>query len=309
MEKNKILIVDNMNSAGMEMLKNKFSLIIKRGISNDEILRKYNYVDALIIRSIRKIDETFLEKAKFNLIATCSKGIDHIDVEAAKRNKIKIINSESGNSISAAEHTVGMILNILKQINFSDSKVREGNFKFYDFRRNELYGKKVGIIGFGKVGSYVGKLLLAFNVKLIVNDSDKKVIKSNPLFTFRDYEYIFSKCDIVSIHIPMSEENRDIISEKYLSIMKPDAIIINTSRGEVLDENYLIRILREKKIYYAGLDVFKGEPEINNKFFSLNNILLTNHIAGKTVESDERISVQVAQKILRYFNRYNAGAL
>ncbi len=297
----KILIADDMNPRGTGILKKKFYVVQKTGISNKEILNKYNGFDALIIRSIRKIDEVFLKKTGIGVIATCSKGVDHIDVKAAEKYGKKIINSESGNTISAAEHTVGMILNILKRINLSDTLVRKGEFNNYDFPRTELRGKKAGIIGYGRVGSYTANLLSAFNCRVFANDNNPEVVKKNPSADFRSASYIFRNCDIVSVHIPMSKANENFISGRLIGKMKKDSILINTSRGGVMDEKFLIKYLEQGKIYFCGLDVFKHEPCIDKRFMKLKNVLLTNHIAGKTSESSIRIAVDIANTLTNYF--------
>lgn len=297
----KILIADDMNPRGTGILKKYFYVVQKAGISNEEILNNYNGYDALVIRSIRNIDKDFLKKTGIKVIATCSKGLDHMDIAAAEKYGIRIINSESGNTVSAAEHTVGMILNILKRINLSDSLVREGKFTDYDFPRYELSGKKAGIIGYGRVGSYTGKLLSAFNCKILANDNNPDVVKNHPEVSFRSYKEIFSMCDIITIHIPLSSDNKNLFTGKFLSMMNPTAVLINTSRGEVINEAALIKLIKAGKIYYAGLDVFRNEPDINPHIRKLKNVLLTNHTAGKTIESNVRISEQVAEGIINYF--------
>jgi D-3-phosphoglycerate dehydrogenase len=298
----KILIADEMNESGEKLLEEYFYIKKDIGVSNQEILKKYIDFDVMIIRSIRKIDAEFLKSSGIKVIATCSKGVDHIDIKSAENFGIKIINSDSGNTISAAEHTVGLMLNILKRINLSDMLVRDGKFTEYDFPRHELCGKKVGIVGYGRVGSYVGKLLTAFGCNVYANDIDPEVIKRYPEVKFYECENLFAECDIITIHIPMSESNRNFISERFLNIMKNNSIIINTSRGDVIDEEALIDILEKQKIYFAGLDVFKDEPIVDDRIKRLTNVLLTNHIAGKTKESNKKISEDIAFSILKYYN-------
>ncbi|MCY7362313.1 MAG: hypothetical protein LH629_09645, partial [Ignavibacteria bacterium] len=149
----KILIADEIDLSGTETLsKKKFQVVSKFGISNAEIIKSHNNFDVLVIRSIRKIEKDFIEKTGFKVIATCSKGTDHIDCDFANKKKIKILNADDSNNISAAEHTLALILSIYKKINFSDKLVRENKFSFYNYERNEIYKKSIGVIGFGKVG-------------------------------------------------------------------------------------------------------------------------------------------------------------
>ena len=304
----KILIADEISLDGLKLLPaNKYHVKASFGISNRDIINKFGDFDVLVIRSIRKIDRDFLSKSSFKIIATCSKGTDHIDTEFAKTKSIKVINAEDSNNISAAEHTLTLLLCIYKNIIFSDKLVRKNKFSFYGYKRNELYGKSIGIIGFGKVGSYVGKLCSAFGMNVTANDTDGAVRKKNSDFKFKSLNYILKNCEVVSIHIPLTEKNLNFISKDKLKLLKPDCVLLNTSRGKVLDEEFLYKQLKEKKIYFAGLDVMCNEPNVNRKFFDLDNVILTNHIAGKTIESRERISGNIFKSIDENF--YKAGKI
>ncbi|MBS1519130.1 MAG: hypothetical protein JSS91_13675 [Bacteroidetes bacterium] len=300
----RVLISDDVDPSGIKILPvEKFKVIYKPGISDQDIFKNYSDFDVLVIRSIRKIDRKFLEKVSFKLIATCSKGTDHIDLKYAASKKIKIINAEEGNTVSAAEHTLALILNIYKGILRSDKLVREGRFRETGFRRNELMGKTIGIIGFGKVGSRVGKFCRAFGMNVIANDTDEKIIAKNKGFKFDTLNSVLKSSDIVSIHIPLNKRNANFFSENKLKNLKKDSVLINTSRGGIMDEKYLLKMLKSGKIRYAGLDVFRNEPHINKGFAELENVLLTNHTAGKTVESRERISGFIFKKINSLFQK------
>ncbi|MBK9331826.1 MAG: hypothetical protein IPM96_05305 [Ignavibacteria bacterium] len=215
--------------------------------------------------------------------------------------KIKVINAEEGNTVSAAEHTLALILNIYKGISISENKIRKNKFSDTGFRRNELAGKTIGIIGFGKVGSKVGKFCKAFGMKVLANDTDRSVIEKNKRFKFVKLKTLLENSDIVTLHIPLNTKNSNFFSEEKFSHLKNDCVFINTSRGGVTDEISLIKILKSKKIRYAGLDVFKNEPLINPEFIRLENTLITNHTAGKTEESRRRISGYIFDKISRTF--------
>jgi D-3-phosphoglycerate dehydrogenase len=294
----KILAADSVSLSGARILpKNKFSLVSKPGISNSGILKDYSDFDVLLIRSTRTIDESFIKSSDFRIIATFTKGVDHIDLDAARVKGIRIINAEEGNHISAAEHTLALMLSVYKNIKKSDKIARGNRFSNTDFERHELYGKTVGIIGYGKVGSYVGKLCSAFGMNVLANDIDRKVVSLNSGTEFRSIRYILRRADIVSLHIPYSKENDRFFSKKMFGMMKKESLFINTSRGGVVDEEALISSLTSSKIGYAGLDVFMNEPSIDKRFRALKNVQMTNHIAGKTVESKERISKIVFEKI------------
>jgi D-3-phosphoglycerate dehydrogenase / 2-oxoglutarate reductase len=298
----KILVSDEIDLSGAAKLSAKnFFITTDFGITNSEIIKSYNDYDVLIIRSIRKIDKDFLNKVSFKIIATCSKGIDHIDIEYACKKGITIMNAEEANHISAAEHTVALILAISKKIILSDKLVRENKFGFYDFERNELLGKSIGIIGFGKVGSYTGNLCKSFGMKVYANDIDKKVKQRNKNFIFKSLNYILKNCNIVSIHIPLNKKNFHFISKDKLKLLNSDSVLINTSRGDILDEKFLIKILTERKIKYAGLDVYSHEPNIDKGLTATDNTVLTNHIAGKTNESRRKISENIFSQLKSFY--------
>ncbi len=231
------------------------------------------------------------------IIATCSRGVDNIDTKYAAIKNIKIINSGGANSISAAEHTIGLILDVFKRISLSDKIVRKGNFKNTDFQRRELYGKKIGIIGIGKVGSHVAKISNAFGMKIIANDIDRNVKKIYNNLDFQSLSFLLKHADIISVHIPYTKENRKFISKEKLELLNENSVFINTSRGGVIDEKHLLKLLKAGKIKFAALDVFEHEPNINHEFFKLKNVILTNHIAGKTVESSVKIAKDIFLQI------------
>jgi D-3-phosphoglycerate dehydrogenase / 2-oxoglutarate reductase len=298
----RILVADKINLSGLKFIPGKyFSVHKKFNIPDSELLKISNDFDVLVIRTSRKLNKTFLDNCGFGLIASCSKGLDHIDLAAAAKNNIRIINSEEGNSVSAAEHTFGLLLCILKQISLSDKLVRDGKFGFYDFKRTELRGKKIGIIGMGKVGSRVAKYAEAFEMTIFANDIDKDVRKKLNNYNFKNLDFILKNADIVTLHIPLNDNNRNFISEKKLKLLNNKTILINTSRGEIIDENILIKQLKNGGLYFAGVDVFKNEPEINKSLLGLKNVILTNHIAGKTEESIQYISNDIFMQVKNYF--------
>lgn len=300
-----VLIADKVDLSYIKLLPpSLFNITCSFGIGNKEIIKYYADYNVIIIRSSRKIDNSFLKSTRFNCIATFSRGMDNIDVSFALKRKIKIINSVEANSLSTAEHTMALILQISKNIHLSDKYVRKGKFQNTDFDRYELSGKKIGIIGIGKVGSKVAKLSEAFEMIVYANDIDKKVRIKHKDLNFISVSKIFSNCDIVTIHIPLNEKNYNFISKEKLDMLNESSVLINTSRGGIIDEEHLLFLLEKKKIKYAGLDVFRNEPHINRKFFKLNNVILTNHIAGKTKEAYAKMSEEIFSGIINFYRKW-----
>jgi len=300
----KILIADKINLNALNLFdKNKFDVQINFNISNEDILKNYSGYDVLVIRSIRKIEKNFIKQCSFKIIGTCSKGFDNIDTECAKKKKIITLNIDDGNSISAAEHTMGLILAAMKNIVLSDKLVRAGKFTDYGFRRSELYGKKIGVIGYGTVGSKVGKLAEAFGMQVFANDTDKSVAVKNKKVNFKSLNFILKNCDVVTLHIPMNKKNFHLITNEKLDIMNENTILVNTSRGGIIDEKALLGKLKRNELRCVCLDVFENEPSPNKKFFEFNNVILTNHTAGKTAESAEKMPAELFKKILNHIKK------
>ena len=232
-----------------------------------------------------------------SIIATCSRGTDNIDTAFAKKKRIKIINSTGANAISAAEHTIALILAIFKNLSFSEKLIKKGKFNSESFKRNEIFEKKIGIIGIGQVGNIVASYCSSLGMNVIANDIDFRVKEKYPHLNFSPINYLLENSDIITIHIPLNKKNFHFIGKKKLEKLSENAVFINTSRGNVVDEAELIKLLKSGKIRFAGLDVFENEPYINKELLKLSNVLLTNHIAGKTIESKVRISNDIFKQI------------
>ena len=305
-EKVKILIADKIDISHLDILnKSNFQISIKIGMSNTQLLN-YSYgkkFKVLLIKSKRIIDKVFLSRCDFRLIGTASKGLDHIDTDYATKRSIAIINSETGNTLSAAEHTLALILDSVKKIHFADKLVRQGQFPNTNYERRTLSGKKIGIIGTGKVGLLVAKFAKVFNMDIIANDIDPKVINKNKDLNYYDIEYLLKNSDIITVHIPMCENNREFIDKKSIDIMRKNVIFVNTSRGNVVDEKYLVQKLKTEKLFFAALDVFWNEPNVNKELFGLKNVLLTNHVAGKTLEGEQGIGNELFMQVKNMYSK------
>jgi D-3-phosphoglycerate dehydrogenase / 2-oxoglutarate reductase len=308
-EKIKILIADKIDLTHLKILNTKyFDITCRIGMSDSDLLN-YSYLNnfkVLLVKSRRNIDKTFLSRCVYETIGTASKGTDHIDVDYAKKRNILILNSESGNTLSAAEHTFALILDAVKKTHYSDKLVRHGKFSFWNYNRQTLSGKKIGIIGTGKVGIKVAHFAKAFDMEIIANDIDPDVRRKNKHLKYYDLKYLLRNSDIVTVHIPMSESNKMFINKESIDIMQNNVIFINTSRGGVVDEKNLIKKLKSEKKFFAALDVFNNEPDINKDFIKLKNVILTNHVAGKTLEGEQNIGNELFMQVKNtYRNNVN----
>jgi len=306
-EKIKILVADKIDLTHLKILNNKcFDITLKMGMSDTDLLN-YTYVNkfnVLLIKSRRRIDKTFLSRCGFETIGTASKGTDHIDTDYAKKRNILILNSETGNTLSAAEHTFALILGAIKKTHYSDELVRQGKFTFWDYKRQTLNGKKIGVIGTGKVGLKVAHFAESFGMKILANDIDPNVRNFNKHLKYYDINYLLRNSDIITVHIPMNESNKMFINKESIDIMKNYVIFVNTSRGGVVDERKLIKKLKKENKFFAALDVFNNEPEIDKEFMKLKNVILTNHVAGKTLEGEQGIGNELFMQVKNVYRKY-----
>ena len=308
-----IFIADEIHPSGINHLKKAgFNVIQKTGLSNNELLKfiiktspkEPHTKSVLIIRTIRKLDKSIIkslnELTNVRVLCTASSGFDNINVDYAHSLGMKVLSSPEGSYISAAEHTFALILDIAKNIECADSDMKKGIFDFKRYSNFELYGKTIGIIGVGRVGSHVAKIARAFNMNILGNDIKKTLQNKYKWIKFVSLNNLLKSSDLITIHTPLDKSTRHLLNSENLINVKQGAILINCSRGGTIEESGLLRLLKQNKIY-AGIDVFENEPDFNKQFTGLKNVVLTPHLAGKTKESKEKMSYQLAERIVKYF--------
>ena len=271
--------------------------------SRSEILKIINNYDGLIIRSRFKIDKIFINAAKkLKFIARAGSGTENIDIKYADKKNIKCFNAAEGNRQAVAEHALAMILNLLNNISVSDLEIRTGLWNREKNRGFELSGKTIGIIGFGNTGSSFAKILENFNVKIMAYDKYKKNYKFKS-----SLGEILANSDIISLHIPLTDETKYLVNKDFIDKAKKPFYIINTSRGQCIETKALINGLKNKQILGACLDVFEQEKNSFEKIaenedlkylIESNKTILTPHIAGWTFESNYKIAEKLSEKII-----------
>jgi D-3-phosphoglycerate dehydrogenase len=256
--------------------------------SDTEMLTYIQDADAIMLGDF-PLSSTLIESARrLKIIARVGIGYDGVDVSAASKKKILVTNVPTGSSNAVAEHTILLMLSVARKIVAADASVRTQHWEefFRDPPGFELAGKTLGIIGFGLIGSAVAERAKAFNMELLVFDpyrNRKKIDESGAQKV--TLQELLRKSDVITIHTPLTPETKGLIGTRELKLMKKSAILVNTSRGGVLDENSLVEALREEKIAGAGLDVLASEPpELNNPLLHLSNVVLTPHCASFTIE-------------------------
>jgi D-3-phosphoglycerate dehydrogenase len=245
--------------------------------------------------------EVIERAANLKVISRTGVGVDNVDVKAATEKGILVLNTPEANSISVAEHTLALIVAISKQLVMYDSELRAGNFAIRRTNRSvDIDGKTLGLIGCGRIGRFTAeKCKAAFNMNVIGYDP---YIKELPGITlYENIEDVFAKADYISLHLPLTDETRNMVGESLLSKMKPTAFLINTSRGGIVDEAALARMLKEERIAGAALDVLESEPpKADNPLLPLKNVILTPHSAALTKECSARVAHEAALGISDY---------
>ena len=301
----KVLISDAMDSIAEKILiKNNIEVDVKTDFSVEELIEKIPLYDGLIVRSATKVTKEIIDKAKnLKIIGRAGAGVDNIDVEYAKNKKIIVMNTPGGNTNATAEHTIGLIFSLLRKIPTANESTHKGLWEKKNLKGNELKGKNIGIIGFGNVGKRVAEISHALGMNVFIYSSHFNSIKNKfNNYKSSDLNSIISDSDIISFHCKPNKDGSSILSINELKLMKPSSIVINTARGNLIDENDLKHALDEKIIKGAALDVFKDEPVTAHPLLNIKNIILTPHIAASTDEAQIIVAEMIANQFCDYFN-------
>ena len=303
LDKNHPLITEQLSAKGFE-IDDDFSS------SYDDVLKKIDAYDGIIIRSRIPVDRNFIEHGKnLKFIARVGAGMENIDGEFATRAGISLISSPEGNRDSVAEHVLGMLLILMNRLFIASNEVKNGIWKREENRGDELLGKTFGIIGYGNMGKAVAKRLSGFGVKVIFHDILPNL--SDEFATQVSLDTLKNEADILSLHIPITNETHHLIDSQFISEMKKDFYFINTARGKNVKTSDLVEAIRSGKVRGACLDVLEYEKpsfenlevENNDSAFLLQSekVIVTPHIAGWTVQSKEKLAQVIVDKILAEF--------
>src|SRR3989441_2639361 len=297
-----VLICDQVAPILNDILrKNGLKISYEPEISPEQIKEKIGNFDIVVVRSRTKITKEMIDRAnKCKIIARVGVGLDNIDVGAAKTKEIRVINAVEGAMNAVAELVLGLMLSLAREIPRADREIRNGKWLKKELMGTELSGKYLGIVGLGNIGKKLAKHARALNMNIIGYDiipipedfsREVGLIKA-------DLETLLSSADYISFHVPLTDSTHYLINSQRLAKMKKNTCIINTSRGEIIDENALYDALKEGKIAGAALDVFETEPAIGNKLATLPNVICTPHIGAQTKEAQALAANVIAEKII-----------
>lgn len=301
----KILVSDKIAQEGLDILKQGKGLQIdvQTGLSPEELKKIIADYEGLIVRSSTKVtQEIIMAATKLQIIARAGAGLDNVDLEAASRRGIVVMNSPAGNTISTAEHTMSMLLALARQIPQAHVSLKEGRWERSRFMGVELYGKTLGIVGLGKIGAEVACRAISFGMTVLAFDPylslDKvKMLKVEAV----SREDLFKRADFITVHTPLTEETRHLISEKEIALMKKGVRIINCARGGIINEKALVSGLSLGKIAGCALDVFEQEPPVDNALLKMANVVVTPHLGASTEEAQINVAIDVASRMVDAF--------
>ena len=302
----KVLITEPFENEGKEILIKKGFQVDEVGkISKEELLNIISPYDVLIVRSGTKVTREVIEKGEnLKIIGRAGVGLDNIDIEAATEYGIIVMNAPEGNTISAAEHTIALIFSLARNIPIANQTLKNGKWEKKKFVGTELYGKTLGIIGLGRIGKRVANLAKGIGMKVIGYDPYVSEEEIRDLgITMVNFEGVLKQADILTFHLPLTEETYHMISDKEFEIMKDGVMIVNCARGGIIDEEALVRYLKKGKVKGAALDVFEKEPIESSPLFEFENVIVTPHLGASTKEAQINVACQLATQIVEAINK------
>lgn len=303
----KVLVADKVHSQLIEQLQLKgFEVDYNPSITHAETIDIIDEYFGIIINSKTKANKDFFDKAvKLKFIGRLGSGLEIIDLDYAAKKSVKVYNSPEGNRNAVAEHAIGMILSLFNHLRKGDQEVRNFHWDRESNRGLELEGKTIGIIGFGNTGSQLAKRLACWDMRILAYDKYKSRFGSKQVIETK-LEQIFKEADIISFHLPLTDETSEMMDKSFLNRIEKDVFIINTSRGKVIKTEVLLEGLKSGKVKGACLDVFENE-KVNTftkveqlmyeRLYKYDNVILSPHVAGWTEESLFKIAAALIDKI------------
>jgi D-3-phosphoglycerate dehydrogenase len=297
----RVVIADRLADSGVQLLAGTAGLeVVNVAGKKDELDRALAGAHALVVRSETRVTADLMTRApQLRVIARAGTGVDTIDVAAATRRGIAVMNAPGANTVSAAEHAFGLLLALVRHIPGAAEAMRRGDWDRKRFEGTELRGKTMGIIGLGRIGAQMARIARAFSMNVVAHDpflpaerAAEMQVKLLPL------EQLLGSSDVVTLHLALTDETNQLIDARRLALMKPGAVLVNTARGELVDEKALVAAVQEKRLRGAALDVFAAEPlPKESPLRGVDRIILTPHLAASTAEAQERVAVEIATAV------------
>jgi glyoxylate reductase len=312
MKRFKVFVTRKILEEGLNMLRERYDVEVSDYdgiIPREMLLKKVKGADALLSLLTDNIDAEVMDAAGPNLkiIANYAVGYNNIDVEEATKRGIMVTNTPGVLTETTADFAWTLLMAIARRIVEADKFVREGKFRGWEpmlLLGTDVFGATLGIVGFGRIGQAMARRALGFNMRVLYYDNSRvdEQIEKELKATFVDLPTLLKESDFVTLHVPLTKQTHHLIGEKELKMMKKDAYLINTARGPAVDEKALVKALKEGWIKGAALDVFENEPEIEPELLKLDNVVLAPHIASASYATRSKMSVMVAENIIKALN-------
>jgi len=300
----KILITDSIDREGIDILKAEkgFEIVEDHTLKGDKLAEAIGSYDALVTRSGTTVTASILENAtNLKVIGRAGVGVDNVDIEAASRKGIVVMNAPTGNTLAATEHTLAMMLAAVRKLPFAHLSLEGGEWNRKKFMGIQLYKRTLGIVGLGRIGSEVAKRARAFDMRLITYDPYIKREKAENLGAelLDNFDDLISQSDIITFHVPLTEETTGMVGRREIELMKQPVVLINCARGGVIQEEALAEALKESRVFMAAVDVFTEEPPpAGHPLHGLPNLIVTPHLGANTLEAQKNVSVIIAQQVI-----------
>jgi len=296
----KVLIKEKIAESGVENLKKEFNVVVGTDWDEATFLKELPQFDAIIIRSATQMTADVIEKASnLKIIGRAGIGVDNVDVEAASKKGIIVANAPQSNIVSAAEHAFALLLSAARMVPEANCSLQSGKWERSKFEGVELYGKTLGVLGYGKIGGLVSKRAQAFGMSILTYDPyiSAEKAKNDNVEIAQSLDEVLAKADIITIHLPKTSETMGMVGSKEIAKMKDGVIIVNAARGGLIDEKALAEELKSGKVAAAGLDVFSTEPCTDSPVFGLPNVVVTPHLGASTHEAQDKAGITIAEQV------------
>ena len=296
----KVLVTEKLSEAGLELLRKDFQVDERVELAREGLAAEIAPYDALIVRSQTQVTAEIVEAGQnLKVIARAGIGLDNVDVEAATRRGVMVVNAPQSNIVSAAEHTIALLLAQARNIPLANASLKAGAWERSKFQGVELQGKTLGVVGIGRVGGLVATRAAAFGMRVIAFDPyvPKERAKEMGVELMPTLEALLVQADFITIHLPRTPDTEGLIGERELSLVKEGARLVNTARGGIVDEAALAKALEDGRLAGASLDVFTAEPTTESPLFGLDQVVVTPHLGASTTEAQDKAGTTVAEMV------------
>jgi D-3-phosphoglycerate dehydrogenase len=296
----KVLVKEKIADTGVDLLRANFDVELGLEMSDEELAGAIGAYDAILIRSATKLTAELIERAdKLKVIGRAGTGVDNVDIPAATRRGIIVANAPESNSVAAAEHTLALMLALFRNVPQAHGSLVAGRWDRAKYKGAELYGKTLGVIGFGRIGQLVAKRAQSFEMDVVAFDKfvSAERFKELGVEGLGSLEEVLGRSDVITLHVPKTPETIDLIDAEAITAMKEGARVVNCARGELIDLDALLAGLESGKVDGAALDVFPSEPFTEHPIFARTDVVVTPHLGASTAEAQDRAGVVTAEQV------------